>query len=181
MKLLVFLSFAACASLMAADARLAGVQAVYVLPMSRGMDQYLANRLTANGVFRIVADPQKADTILTDSLGENFERRMEDLYPPPAPPKAAAADTGDKDKDKEKDKAAADEKDRETIKAEAKRASQPMSSLGRGPGNYFLVDRATRNVIWSMYERPKDSRPDTLSHTADRVAERIKHDLHSRN
>ena len=44
MKRLVCLLFGS--SLLLAAAELSGVHAVYLFPMSRGMDQYLANRLT---------------------------------------------------------------------------------------------------------------------------------------
>ena len=168
MKLFAVPVLAAFACFAASDAPLSRVQAVYILPMGNGMDQYLANRLTASGVFRVVADPKKADTIFTDKLGETFERRMEELYPPPPP--AAPVSTGDKDKDKERD-------DKDKIKAEEKRNALPMSTLGRGHGNFFLVDRATRGVIWSVYLRPKNLQPDTLNHVADHVVARIKHDM----
>jgi len=48
------------------------VQAVYLLPMAGGLDQYLANRLTSAGVFRVVTDPKMADAIFTDQLGAGF-------------------------------------------------------------------------------------------------------------
>jgi hypothetical protein len=39
------------------------VKAVYLLPMAGGLDQYLANRLTGDQVFRVVTDPKLADAI----------------------------------------------------------------------------------------------------------------------
>ncbi len=59
------------------------VQSVYILPMARGMDQYLANKITRQGLFVIVTDPQRADAILADRIGEPFERKLEELYPAP--------------------------------------------------------------------------------------------------
>ena len=67
------------------------VQTVYLMPMGYGLDQYLANRLTAEGVFEVVTDPKRADAVLTDQLGVGFERRFDELYPrekPPPPPEA---------------------------------------------------------------------------------------------
>jgi len=32
------------------------------------------------------------------------------------------------------------------------------------------VDRKNHTVIWSVYERPKNSSPDELHHVADRIA-----------
>src|SRR6185369_14025016 len=59
------------------------VGAVYLLPMTGGLDQYLANRLTAEGLFRVVTDPKLADAVFTDQLGAAFEQKLVDLYPPP--------------------------------------------------------------------------------------------------
>jgi uncharacterized low-complexity protein len=64
---------------------LAQVKSVYLFPMSRGMDQYLASRLTRDGVVQVVADPLKADAILTDHLGASFEEKIKELYPEPKP------------------------------------------------------------------------------------------------
>src|SRR5579863_5206571 len=50
----------------AANPHLKQVNAVYILSMGNGMDQYLANQLTTAGVFQVVTDPKKADAILTD-------------------------------------------------------------------------------------------------------------------
>ena len=50
------------------------------------MDQFLANQLTTDGVLQVVTDPQRADTILTDRIGEPLESKFKELYPPPPPP-----------------------------------------------------------------------------------------------
>lgn len=145
----------------AANPQLEKVQSVYILSMGSGMDQYLANQLTTMGIFQVVADPEKADTVLTDHLGQSFEDKMKELYPPPPVPKKA----DDKDKDK-------DSKDN-------LQAYQPLvqTSLGSGKGNFFLVDRRTRAVVWSIYERPKNTSADELSKTAVKVVKRLKKDL----
>jgi hypothetical protein len=80
------------AGALACAADLAGVHSVYLLPMARGMDQYLANRLTNERVFHVVTDPKLADAIFTDHLGEGFQAELEDFSPtpkPPEPPKPA--------------------------------------------------------------------------------------------
>lgn len=56
-------------------------KSVYVLGMSGGLDQYLAEWLTRNHVVQVVADPKAADAVLTDSLGESFEQKMSKLHP----------------------------------------------------------------------------------------------------
>ncbi|HTP88881.1 MAG TPA: hypothetical protein VMJ34_18145 [Bryobacteraceae bacterium] len=146
--------------------KVAAVQTVYILPMSSGMDQYLASRLTAMNVVQVSTDPQTADAIFTDRLGESFERRFGDLYPKPAPPKAEA-------KEKEGDKGDSNVAAQAEL-AEKGQASAPVSSFGRGKGNIFLVDRKTRAVIWSTYEKPEGTRPEQLKHTADVIAKQFK-------
>jgi hypothetical protein len=144
--------------------QLAGVQTVYILPMGNGMDQYLANCLTSMHVVQVAADPQNADAIFTDRLGETFEHRLEDLYPKPAPPKA------DGDKSKDDDSAV---NDAATL-ADKSQATAPVSTFGRGKGTFFLVDRKTRNVLWSTYEKPSGTRPEQLKHTADVIAKQFR-------
>jgi len=159
MKRFCFLALAAAALAAATNAQLKQVNQVYILAMSGGMDQYLANQMTALGVFQVVTDPQKADTILTDRLGEAFEGKLKDLYPQSAP-KPADGDAKGKD----------DKKNNE----------QPIVRVGglsAGKGNFFLVDRKSRAVIWSYYDRPKDSTSRQLSRTAERVVKRLKDDL----
>lgn len=104
MKPTIVLLFSSLAVALAAPpkAELAQVHKVYLLPMTNGMEQYLANRLTSLGVFQVVTDPKKADAIFTDRIGEAFESRQDELFPqkpirpasdetaPPAPPEAAA-------------------------------------------------------------------------------------------
>lgn len=170
-------------------ADLSRVQAVYLLPMGYGLDQYLANRLTAEGVFQVVADPKRADAVLTDQLGAGFERRLEDLLPQedPEPPAAAAspAAPGAAAPTKEEAAAATAAADRAKKEWEDERMSErlkrqglpPVSSFSRGKGNVFLVDLKTRRVLWSLYERPKRVLPDDLNRTSARIVDRLKKDL----
>jgi hypothetical protein len=128
------------------------------------------------GVFQVVTDPQKADAIITDRLGEPFEAKLKELYPPPPPPAPPAEAKPAKD---DKDSKTAtnrlpvkDDKD----KTEEGGATR-VGGFNRGRGNIFIVDRKSRNVIWSTYERPKDSTPGELSKTAERVVKQLKDDL----
>ena len=123
-----------------------GVKAVYLLPMTGGLDQYLANRLTGDQVFRVVTDPKLADAIFTDHLGDAFERQLTVLYPPTE---------------------ATDEKD------DNKPQPHP-SAFGRGKGTIFLVDLKSRAVIWSGYEGRIGSTPGLLDRTAGRIVQQIK-------
>src|ERR1035441_10657050 len=78
-----------CCPAMLGAAELTDVHTVYLLRMSKGLDQYLANRLTADKVFRIVTDPKLADAVFTDQIGEGIEAKLEELFPPPESDKPA--------------------------------------------------------------------------------------------
>jgi len=143
----------------AQPSELARVQAVYLLPMGYGLDQHLAGSLTRLRVFQVVTDPKQADAVFTDRLGEAFEQRMNEIYPLQPAPKPAGT------QEEQKSTAAA--------RPEAPRAS----TWGRGRGAVFLVDTRTRTVLWSVYERPRDSSPDEVERTARRIAEQLMRDL----
>lgn len=128
------------------------VKTVYLLPMSNGLDQYLAIRLTTGSTVQVVTDPQKADAVLTDRIGTAFEEKLDDLYHPQ--PKKDSPDS-----------------------AQQQDSSQPvMSPMSRSKGAIFLVDRKTRNVIWSTYARPKSTAPDDMNRLADHIAARLEKD-----
>jgi hypothetical protein len=133
-------------------AGLGDVKAVYLLPMSNGLDQYLAQQLTAGTVLQVVTDPQKADAVFTDHLGESFEQSVADLY-------------GSKPKVDDK---AADA-------TEDKGASPARSGMQgkRGRGTIFLVNRRTREVLWSVYELPRDNQPAGLRRSAGRISDQL--------
>jgi hypothetical protein len=58
-----------------------GTRSVYILPMAGGLDQFLAGQLTRDHVMQVVADPKTANVVLTDRLGEAFERRLVKIHP----------------------------------------------------------------------------------------------------
>jgi hypothetical protein len=183
MKLLPFALLLATVAVGAdTQQQLKQVQSVYILPMASGMDQYLANKITRQGLFLVVTEPKLADAILTDRIGEPFERKIEELYP--APPKAHKEAVEDKEPDSA-DKVEKPEKaEKKESESKANLDTGPTfdhpSSFGRGKGTIFLVDRKSRAVIWSTYDRPNNMRADTLDKTADQVVNRIKHDLNSK-
>jgi hypothetical protein len=143
------------------------IRAVYLLPMANGFDQYLAHQLTAQGVLPVVTDPELADAVLTDQIGPAFERRLKELFPPQEQTPAA--------EEKEKEAAEAAEARAESDRQRA--AVGAISSFGRGRGNVFLVARASRQVLWSVHQRPKDFTPRELDRAAARVAARLKASL----
>ncbi len=189
---LLLCCIALMASLPIASAQTAKVQSVYLLPMTGGLDQFLANRLTSGGVVQVVTDPKKAEAVLTDQLGEVFEKRLADLYPAEAPAASETKTAGAVSKTKaaagtESKAAAGSEKsekeetatDSEAAEEARKTREKPVRvfSSGRARGTLFLVDTHSRNVIWSVFEKPKNTTAEQMDRTARRIAERLKKDL----
>ncbi len=171
-------SLALAGSAKAPNPQLEAVKTVYLLPMSNGLDQYLANAISRLGVLEVVTDPQKADAVLTDHVGAAFEDTMKSLYPPPAPPtppkteEATVPDTAKKKKSPEKaEKDAAAKAEAEQITKENE--APVYSTFSRGHGMVFLVDRHSRSVIWSIYAKPKDTQPKTLDRLANHIASQL--------
>ncbi len=181
MKLFCALTaFAATAAFATVNPQLLEVKRVYILAMSASMDQYLANQLTKAGIFEVVTDPKKADAIITDRVGESFESKLDDLYPPPAPPKKAeetkpAADSTS-DEARPQPKSLRDINSDRLAGVDLTGATRP-SSMGRGKGNIFIVSRGSRAVLWSIYEPTKNNTSGELTKTAQRVVKHLKEDL----
>jgi hypothetical protein len=147
---ILFAAMLFCCALPGADYReLSRVHTVYILGMPNGLDQYLANRLTSDGVVWIVLDPARADAILTDRLDDTFWSWLNGRYPlvSKAPPPAREDDLRSKD---------------------------VVGSGARNRGNVFLVDPKSRLVLWSCYDQAKRESPDDLDHLAVRVTKRLR-------
>ena len=139
----------------AKNPQLEAIHTVYLLPMGNGLDQYLATRLTSTGMFQVVTDPQKADAVFTDKIGQVLEAKLNELYPP------------------EVQKQATEEEEEKDMFAPAQR----VGAFSRGRGTVFLVDRRTRNVVWSIYWPIRGSRPDDVNRRAEQIADRLRKDL----
>ena len=139
-------------SLSASAAGLDDIKTVYVLPMSNGLDQYLAAQLTSGTVLQVVTDPQKADAVLTDHVGQSFEQSLADLY-------STKPSASDKDADKTED----------TGNTFARSGMQGQ----RGRGNIFLVNRKTHDVVWSYFEAPGDKTPNGMRRTAAKISTKL--------
>lgn len=155
MKFICALVCFVAAQAAAINPQLKQVNTIYILGMGNGMDQYLATQVTALGVFQVVTDPKKADAVITDRLGESFESKLKELYPP--------------EPSKSKDGKVSSDTD---ISGSAR-----VVAMGRGRGNFFIVDRKSGVVLWSIYEPPKDSTPGELTKVAHKIAQRLKSDL----
>ena len=135
-----------CAPSSAADARLSPrFRTVYILEMSNGLDQYLANRLTANRAVWIVLEPHSADAVLTESVDEGFWNWLSSTYP-----------------------GAAGEASRTPV------IRREPGYATRRPGMVFLVDPRRRVVLWSASEMPKTTSATEMQGAADRIAAQLK-------
>ena len=150
LKMFVILAAVAATAASAASPDLSEVKTVYLLPMSGGLDQYLAVALTNGGVFKVVTDPQKAEAVFTDHIGVSLEQSLHELYAPPE--KVENGKPSDNFK-------------------------PTMAPLSRGKGSIFLVNRTTRAVLWSTYAPPKDNQSDSLNRLAVRIAGQLQKDL----
>ena len=148
MKWLLTATLTAMFSIPAANAQVSGVKTVYMLPMANGLDQYLALKLTSQGVLQVVTDPKKADAIFTDGIGARLEESFATLF-----------DSVKKDKNEKM--------------GEAEFAHPAMRPLSGSRGVIFLVDRNTRDVVWSTFERPKSSQAEDMNHAAARIVDRL--------
>lgn len=133
--------FTACALLHAAD--LSSVKTVYLLPMSGGLDQFLAGRLASDGAFQVVTDPKKADAIFTDRIGEGFEQTLSDLLTPKKP----------------------DDGKLENIEI----TRPPSQPFAHSKGSFFLVDRNSHVVLWSTYAVAKSNNSGDLNSLAVKI------------
>ena len=149
-----WLLLASAAAAVACGAGLADYKTVYVLPMSSGLDQFLAIKLTSGSVMQVVTDPRKAELILTDAIGAAFEAKLDDLY-------------GQKPKGEEKD----DKNGKDSMNS-----SPRISPASRGRGAIFLVDRKTRDVVWSTYVKVGSTAPDDMNRIAAEIADKLARD-----
>ncbi len=143
----------AAVSLFAAalSAQYAGPKTVYILPMTAGLDQYLAQWLTKDHVMTVVADPKAADVVMTDRLGEGFEEKLKEIRPD-------LAKTSKSDKDDTNSAGTAPHR----------------FTTAKTQGTIFLVDAKTRQVLWSDYQKPPRSHSDhDLNRTAEEIAKKL--------
>lgn len=166
------------------NAELSGVQVVYVLPMGNGMDQFIAHQVALHGLYQVTTDPRQAEAFVSDYVGTTFEMRVDDLIKAarekaekeaeelarkeaakaPKPPKS---EKDDKAKDNEEEDARSGEF--QTVGGAAR-----VQSFSRGRGNIFLVDAKSRRVLWTGFDVPKNTRPEELQKSANRLVSQLR-------
>jgi len=150
-----FLVLSVLAGVFCFAAQLKDVKSVYLYPMPSGFEQMLANRIVADHVYNVVSDPKLADAVFTDSLGDAFLYKLDHINTPPPPQTSSAGATS----------------------SMTSRVEEPhQSSFSRGKGTLFLVDAKSKQVVWSIYDKPKDYSPATLNKTAKKVIEKLEID-----
>jgi hypothetical protein len=142
--------------------------------MSRGLDQYLANRLTNGHVLQVVTDPKLADVILTDQIGAGFQEKLETISPTPEPEKPAAPA-----KDEKADAEPVAGPSNPFLEEPQNKVAMPgtMSSFARSRGVIFLVEAKSRQVLWSTYDPARSPASKDLDRTASDIVSRLKKDL----
>jgi hypothetical protein len=187
-----------CSLSIAGAAELTPDRTVFILPMTHSLDQFIADQLTRMHVLQVVTDPAKADTIVTDRVGEPLETRLQELYPelkPKPAPKEPPKESANALPPREAANTAANTQDDQTPPDEATRqrsmlpppifgdtvnqVDRPgnMATTGHGRGTIFLVDVKSGQVLWSAFAPPKNSSPRELDHTAERIVKRLKDDM----
>ena len=163
-----------CTAALGFGADLTAVKNVYLLKMQKGLDQYLANRLTHDHIFQIVTDPKLADAIWTDQIGEGFEAKLAELFPPPEPEA--------KPEQPEKPAKPAKNEDPSPVEIMGDTVNKlpsltAQSSFGRAKGTLFLVDPKSKEVVWSTFDPPRDTSSREMDRTANDIVSRLKKDL----
>jgi hypothetical protein len=158
-----------CTATLACAADLTTVHTVYLLKMAKGLDQFLANRLTTDHIFQIVTDPKLADAVFTDQIGEGFQMKLEEIFPTPEAEKPAPPPKPEKTEDEANP----------LLGDTVNKLSNPgmNSSFGRSKGTVFLVDAKSRQVVWSVYQPSRGGTPKDMDRTANDIVSRIRKDL----
>ena len=147
---LLFLALV-CGQSFAQDHRLSPrFRTVYIAPMSSGLDQHLASRLTSAHVLWIVLEPHSADAVLTDSIDDSFWTWLARTYP-------ATEGAGVRGS---------------VYRSDNPALGNPVGSKNRG--TIFLVDPRRRLVLWSCYELPKNSSSLELDRSAGRITNQLR-------
>ena len=168
MKRLALLFSCSAALVCAAD--LSNVHTVYLLKMAKGLDQFLASRLTADHVFQVVTDPKLADAVFTDQIGEGFEMKLEELFPPPESREAGAAPKPEKTEDE------ANPLLGDTVNKLSNPAIEFVVRPRQGhrlPGGRQVA----AGGLVGVPSLPKSGTPKDMDRTANDIVSRIKHDL----
>jgi hypothetical protein len=133
-------------------AQLKDVKSVYFYPMPGGFDQHLANQIVRDHVYQVVSDPKLADAVFTDQISDAFLYKLDHINTAPPPANSSGSIS--------------------SMNVDAPHAS----SFSRGKGTLFLVDAKSKQIVWSIFEKPNDTLPKTLEKTAKKIVEKLEVD-----
>jgi len=145
----------------AAPPQLPAAGKLYLWPMTHAFDQYLAEQITADGVFEVVVDPKLASTIMTERIDSTFLKAMDEFFPRPAG-------------NSQTEKAAGNTKNDDSIEGGGRDRRPANHPRGQARGTLFLVDVASRKVVWSTYLKEFDPSPNKLHSQAGNVVEKLR-------
>ncbi len=123
-------------------AGLEAVRKVYLMPMGAGLDQYLAETITREGVFTVVVDPKQADAVWSERIDAKLAAALDEMRPPAKS---------------------------EAVKKEGGSDQAPRRAAGSPRGTLFLVEVASRQVLWSTFRPIEDTSPKALHRLAQEV------------
>ena len=142
-------------------------QKVYFWPMSHGFDHYLAEQAAAAGAFDVVVDPKLAQAVMTERIDSRFVEGMNELFPLP--------EEEDGKKSQEEESKDAEDEESAGIYGDGYLPERPPNRpVGQSRGTLFLVDVASRRVVWSTYIKEFDPAPNELHKQARNVVQRFK-------
>ncbi len=158
-----------CSTLGAAD--LSSVGPVYFWPMQSALDQYIAERATAEGLFTVTVDPAAAKSVMTDRVDSKFFEGMQEVFVEEKPADATVDATAETEAKPEPTMKGPIGGSVETGLELKRAANRPQ---GTPKGTVFLVDVKSRQVLWSTYLGDFQRRPEKLHKEATQVVERIR-------
>jgi len=156
MRALALLALLTGSASFAAAADLASAGPVYLWPMRGALDQYLASALTADSLLTVTVDPETARTVMTDRIDQDFFEGMTTVF-----------DRSGEEEEEETAPASLESGDFRLQRA-------PNAPRGRSQGTIFLVDVASRQVVWSMFIGELDNRPKKLHGEAEDVVDELR-------
>ncbi len=155
----------------AADVQpLGAVRTVYFWPMSSSLDQYLAEQITAEGLFEVVVDPKLATAVMTERIDAPFLQAMDQVFPMPEP----AAEGKPPEAEKKAAETAKDKKEGDSLEGEFRVERPANRAVSRPHGTLFLVDVRSRKVLWSTFLKEYNRTPNELHKQARQVVSEIK-------
>jgi hypothetical protein len=155
MKLLKLVSWSLLICGLLSGAQLKDVKTVYLYPMRGGFDLLLAQELVAEHIYKVVPDPKLADAVFTDQLGDVFLYKLDHIQTPAVAPKTSGS----------------------TSSMTTADTAPHGSTFSRAQGTLFLVDVKSKEVVWSTFQKPKNTSSPELHKVAQKTVKQLELDI----